>query len=477
MNFCTRKLFCFILLLAACHTTFASHIIGGTMTYKYAGDSIVSFTPRIVWAKYAITLIIYEDCQNGQPEAIAQDNPAYFGIYEGASPYRFVKADSVSYTSAVQLPPTATGPCGSINSNSCIIKKTFDKRFTLPPSASGYVVSYQRCCRNTSTSNIVTPGNIGATYSCILPPAATVNNSAVFKTNPPFAGGIYSSLNIDLSATDADGDSLSYELCSALIGADATNIKPFPPSGPPFAEVTYVITLSATNPMYCQVPIRLDAVNGSLYGKPISTGLYLITECCHEWRNGVMINTIRREFQIKVLNSPDNNAYAPDAGDDVSIAVGDSFHFSATGAYFYTWSPATYLSDPGIPNPAGYFPVPGRFVYNVHGVDSNGCIGDDDIIVTVSSYSGYIVPTGFTPDGDGKNDRLMPYPLGRNTLKWFKVYNRKGNLVYTGGPRDPGWDGNYHDIVQDLGVYFWQLEYMDSDGKSHTNKGDVTLIR
>ncbi|MCD6011546.1 MAG: domain containing protein [Flavipsychrobacter sp.] len=464
-----------VLLLIA-PASFASHLIGGEMAYKYLGDSIVSFSPLVKWPKYEVTLILYQDCQTGQPEAILQDNPAYLGVYEAAVPYKFVRADSVFFSTSVSLPPTATSPCGTVSTNTCVLKKTFVKRYTLPPSSSGYIVCYQRCCRNNSISTIVQPSNNGATYYCTLP-AAINNNSAAFKGFPPVEGGLNTTLYIDLSATDADGDSLSYELCNALTGAEEADIKPFPPGPPPFDNVTYSPSLSATNPIHSQDPIAFDPVKGKLICKLSTAGLYLIAECCHEWRNGVMINTIRREFQIKVSNSPVKNAYSPDAGPDVSIAVGDSVQFNATGADVYTWSPATYLSGTTIPNPVGHFPVAGRFIYNVHGENNNGCIGDDEIIVTVSSHSGYIVPTAFTPNGDGKNDRLVPYPLGRNTLKWFKVYNRRGNLVYTGGPGDPGWDGNYHDIVQDLGTFYWQLEYTDSEGKSHLTKGDVTLVR
>lgn len=451
----------------------ASHIVGGEMTYRYIGDSTVSYNPRITWPRYEVTLVIYQDCTNGQPEAMAQDNPAFLAVYNSAAPYAFIRADSVHYATSEPIKGIYNSPCGSASTNYCLLKKTFKIRYALNPAFS-HVISYSRCCRNAQVSNLVNSATLGSTYYCTIP--STKNNSAVFKEFPPISLAMNASLTTDLSATDADGDSLTYELCSAKNGASAVDIKPFPPDAPPFNNIPYTPGITAGNPMYCLAPMQLNPTTGILNCTPNQSGLYLITECCHEWRNGVLINTISREFQFKVSPST-SDTYKPDAGKDVSILVGGTYQFEASGAETYSWSPTNFLSDPNIPNPIGHFTTEGVFGYTVHGISDKGCEGDDFIRIIVTGHSGYAVPNAFTPNGDGKNDYLGPYPVGNSTLLRFEIFNRWGNRVYSSDVAIPGWDGKYYNIRQDMGVYFWQVEFLDNNGQKRITKGNVTLIR
>ncbi|NCX95766.1 MAG: hypothetical protein EBX41_05025, partial [Chitinophagia bacterium] len=74
-----KRIIFFILLLSAfAHNLYASHIVGGDVTYKYIGSSGSS-------SVYEITIIIYQDCQNGQPSAIQDDYPVYLAIYDAAT--------------------------------------------------------------------------------------------------------------------------------------------------------------------------------------------------------------------------------------------------------------------------------------------------------------------------------------------------------------------------------------------------------
>ncbi len=207
-------------LLCSFFAAHASHIVGGEVTYAYLGDSGI-------YSKYRISIAIYEDCQNGQPAAIAQDNPAYIGIY-GTSANPFI-TDSILYSSAISVPTLFTTPCGSTAPPvTCLIKKTFTKAYALPANATGYLVSYQRCCRNASIANIADPGDNGSTYSCKIPPSSITNNSAMFRNYPPQIICLGLPLFYDHSAIDADGDSLSYGFQAALNCCGGAGIKPDP---------------------------------------------------------------------------------------------------------------------------------------------------------------------------------------------------------------------------------------------------------
>lgn len=449
---------------------FASHLIGDEFTYIFLDSTGGHY-------HYRVTLNLYADCLAGQPEAIAQDDPAYFGVYTGSG--SLVQADSAHFSASVSLPVMMSGICGlAAAPELCVLKKTFVKDFYLPGSATGYTIVYQRCCKNAALTNIVDAGDAGSTYICTIPATGvtTHNNSAVFTNYPPLALAVNTAFTFDNSATDADGDSLSYELCNAYNGVSASNIKPYPPAPPPYTEVSYTGGLTYSNPMSCSVPLSIDPVTGVLSGTPNLIGRYLIAICCHEWRAGVLVNTVEREFEFSVV-AASGIAYQPFAGNDTSIYVGDSIQFAASGAVSYHWTPATYLTCDSIYNPVGHFPDPGIFTYILYGVSDSGCTGYDTISVNVLEYSEMMMPNAFTPNGDGHNDFFAPISVKKTSLSSFKVFDSQYRLLYSSADAYPGWDGTYHGVKQEMGNYFWELQYTDNAGHTRKSSGVVTLLR
>ena len=460
----------------------ASHIVGGEVTYVYLGDS-TSAGSGILLHKYKVSLSIYEDCLNGQPEAIAQDNPAFLGVFDAftGAIYEIDTGETgVNYASSVVVPDNLSSPCGSIviSASACLLKKTFIKTYALPSNIHGYVVATERCCRNAAIVNINNPSDNGATYYCSIPPNTIPNNSAIFKNYPPQIICINVPLVYDNSATDADGDSLSYGFCAALNGGSNVTLKPVP-YYPNFGDtVNYLTPYSAQVPFTGSPAIKINPVTGLITGTPDKLGRYLVTVYCNEWRGGALINTIRREFQFVVNDECSFTPVGPYAGPDTIIVAGESVPFHAVGGTSYTWTPSTYLNNPSIADPVGTFPMAGVFVYTLHETSDTICNGTATKKITVLDHSELFVPSAFTPNGDGRNDLLRPFPLGDTaTLVSFKVFNRHGNMVYNGGPQDPGWDGYYKGVKQDLGVYFWEILYDDNKGVQRKIKGDATLVR
>ena len=347
----------------------------------------------------------------------------------------------------------------------------------MQPNSGGYVVAYERCCRNAAIVNVIDPGDNGSTYYCNIPAYPVVNNCAKFKNYPPQIICLNQPLFYDHSATDADGDSLSYSFCAPLNGANDANIKPTPYYPHWNDSVSYVApTYSSQWPVTGTPAMAIDPVTGMITGTPDKTGRYLVDVRCSEWRDGVLVNTVTREFQFVVAVCSGSD-YHPYAGGDTIIMVGDSAQFHASGGISYSWSPATYLNNPNISDPVGVFPIAGDFSYTLHEVSDSGCSGTDVFTVHVLDHSIFIVPKAFTPNGDSKNDLLRPIPIFGGTLLNFKVFNRKGNLVYNGWPGDPGWDGTFNGVKQDMDTYYWELFYKDNKGAERKMKGDVTLVR
>ncbi len=107
--------------------------------------------------------------------------------------------------------------------------------------------------------------------------------------------------------------------------------------------------------------------------------------------------------------------------------------------------------------------------------DACGSYGDT-INVSVDNCEIWL-PSAFTPNGDNKNDisRVM------GTLQHFKdfsfgIYNRYGQRVFYTQDIYTGWDGTFNGTPQDIGTYFYMINY-SLNGKKKMMKGDLTLIR
>lgn len=291
-----RKLYSTILaLLLLAVTARASHIVGGEITYVYLGNN-----------NYRIVIDIYQDCKDGQQSAIDQDVPALLGVfYNDGTRQAYISLDTIGgiNTSSIDVPANFSNSCINRAPDVCLKRRRFTKTYPFPPSNRGYIIVYQRCCRNASVLNINQPGNTGATYFAVIPPqnTATQNNSAVFKNYPPQIICINTPLVYDHSAYDVDGDSLSYEFCQAYRGGAPDDAKP-DPAPPPFFPVAYAPPFTAANPMRGSPTIQIDSRTGKISGTPTLLGRYVVSVCVSEWRNGVKINTVTREFQFVVTD-------------------------------------------------------------------------------------------------------------------------------------------------------------------------------
>lgn len=455
--------------------TQASHITGGSMTYKFLKDSSFGGQPARV---YEVQLVIYQDCTNGQPEAIAQDNPAFLSCFRNGS-YNFISVDTaVYYTSSELIPSNLSNNCNSITPGYplCLLKKTFIKRYVLPKNADGYVISYQRCCWSGSVANIKSPGDNGITLTCTIP-GSIANSSAEFKNEAPNGICLSHMLTFDHSATDADGDSLSYEFCPALVGASTANIKPIP-APPPYDSLRYLAPFTATQPISGTIPFTIDPTTGYITGLPDRLDRYVVCVRCKEWRNGILINSIYRVFTCVVGGcSVTALSFKPDIGPDTTLLPGQRLRLHGGPGKYHLWKPTTYVSDSSAQDPLAIFPAPGAYQISEYVLNDSGCSGADTITINVISHSDFAIPNAFSPNGDNVNDILTPIPIKGSKLIAFKIFNRWGNLVYNGGPADPGWDGTYKGTLQDMAVYYWHLEYEDTYGDQHGMSGNLTLVR
>ena len=160
---------------------------------------------------------------------------------------------------------------------------------------------------------------------------------------------------------------------------------------------------------------------------------------------------------------------------DTTIKYGASFNLIVSGGDYFSWSPVGSLSDPSIPNPVASPTDP--TLYIVHGIDSHGCANSDSVQVNIDYRDNLMVPSAFTPNGDGRNDIFRITNITFQKILEFRVFNRWGQEIFSTIDPKGGWDGTWKGTPQDMGAYSYLIRVAYPDGYVETYKGDVTLIR
>lgn len=320
----------------------ATHIVGGEITYKCLGNDL-----------YRVRLTVYRDCYNGEPWF---DDPAYIGIYDkdwvlvDSLPIGVIDSDNDT------LPVTLSNPCLIAPPNVCVHRMIYDGVVKLRIKDGGYTVVYQRCCRNTLIRNIISPLSTGASFIAEISKRALqeCNTSAVFNNWPPVAICVHEPIDFDHSASDADGDSLVYRLCTPLTGASENFPIPQPPNPGPYSEVTWKNPPYNLNDMLGGIPLAIDHATGFITGIPNTLGNFVVGICVDEYRSGQVLSTTRRDFQYNVADcgKPVASFFVPEVLCD-TLRVGLENESSSTESFlwYFDWDGDRTLTST-VKNPA-----------------------------------------------------------------------------------------------------------------------------
>jgi gliding motility-associated-like protein len=391
----------------------ATHIVGGDMKYNYLGGR-----------SYEIIITIYRDCNSGTnfDGLGTQGSPAFTlglipeGQFFSSNTYNI----TINSSNITPVYSAIKNPCLDTPTNICVQYATYKTTITVPDANKAYYLVYQRCCRNNSIVNIVpnaTVPNItmpGATYMIRIPPTNPYQNtSAVFAKFPPkfICKGVQFTYNH--SATDADGDSLSYELYTPFDGLDGssptTNSPQFDTS-----SITWKSPYSLANVMG-GIPLAIDQ-NGVLTCTPNMVGQFVVGVRVNEWRNGVKINSVNRDFQFNVSNCNGPIASVPQKPGTIDAKTGigffdincDSFTVkfinSSSGANKYKWNfgdPASGANNTStLQAPSHTYSDTGTYnvtLVAINYVNANSDSCSDTFRTKVSIYPNFYV--GFTKLG------------------------------------------------------------------------------
>lgn len=293
-----------LLLLVIAFKASATHIVGGEIMYKYKGRSGSNY-------RYEITLNIYLDCKNGEAGAINSDAVSFINVFDKDNNNEI---DLDLSTTANASSPTRVSDvnykCILNKPNACVDKYTFVKEISFPSNTNGYVITFERCCRNKDIDNLLNnnspdgrSSNYGATYWTEIKNVALRESSPVFKGLPPNFLCTNAPLSFDHSASDIDGDSLVYELYQPYSsGANSNDPKPtsrnaeFPTKRVLWNGSAY----STTNQIDGQPTLTINSKTGKLYLIPNKTGQFVVGIKVLEYRKGILIGETMRDFQFNV---------------------------------------------------------------------------------------------------------------------------------------------------------------------------------
>lgn len=366
----------------------ATHIVGGEMTYR----CIASWT-------FEVTLKVRRDCEFGADEA-QFDSHASVGIFEKSGEFLPWLGTGgqllIPFTSDDTLHTDLEAGCDFLGDPVCVHETVYIDTITLPFRPGGYILAYQRCCRNETLTNILDPTDTGSTYSVNITNAASIecNNSPTFDESPQIYVCADEELVADMSATDVDGDVLVYSLFTPHTGASIDFPFPQPPKQPLFDEVTWAGGFSVEN-MMGGVPLTIDPNTGIVTGTPNLVGQFLVGVRVDEYRDGEIISTIKRDFEYNVRECIDGPEASFTTENDPEC---DGYEVEFTNTSFETDTYEWYFDfpneDPAFKsteeNPTFIFPGDGIYTIKLLATRSaDGC--DDEFIKELGVYDSQLI--------------------------------------------------------------------------------------
>jgi gliding motility-associated-like protein len=399
----TKYINLFIIGLCFQFSAIASHIIGGELTYISLGDN-----------EYEVTLTMYRDCD---PTSATFELEYTLSIFndDSNSPSEFVTMFNPTFT-LIEY-DALENDCLELPDGICVEQAIFTQTITITSPEDNFTLYVSACCRDENVINLFDPSGQGSTFTTSIPSnlIAQDNNSATFVNYPPLGICLGDNIEVDLSASDIDGDSLVYELTSPYNDL-ATN--------PPFSTVNWSVGYSANYPVDASPNISINSQTGIITGSPNQMGMYIIAVKVSEYNNGVLINELIRDFRFLVVDCELTTASFPQT-DWYCSGLTVEFTNESLDADDYLWT----FGDPLNPNysttdiaPSYTFPAEGT--YTVTLIANPGDICADTMITELPIF--YDITPDFTTEPITCSNDLNFIPTGN--------YPPGTNFVWDFGP-------------------------------------------
>ncbi len=159
-----------------------------------------------------------------------------------------------------------------------------------------------------------------------------------------------------------------------------------------------------------------------------------------------------------------------DLGEDTMICHFDSLELVApSGMDIYSWSNGSSNTSIVVKQANKYILI----------LEKGPCIVSDSINLLLDTCLPLLdIPSAFSPNGDGINDRFEIFSSLIKELEFFKIYDRWGKLVFETNQLNRFWDGTFNNKPLEVGVYLASLRATAVSGEPHeVLNHKITLIR
>ena len=271
-----------ILLMCTPFYSNASHITGGEFTLRHLEGNT-----------FEASLTLYRDCFSGGANF---DQILEITVFDALTNEHLNELDFV-FNGFELLTPPAVNPCFALDL--CTEIGLYQTQIELPDNPNGYYLTKERCCRNALSINLA--GNeLGFVFTLDLPDPLFENSTPQFNQLSDAVSLCVNQENlIDFGATDIDGDSLSYSFTDPLNGESSFfNPDPSVASAKPYSTVPWAAGFSINSQIGGLAPMTINSETGLISAQPDQIGIFTTAVKVDEFRNGILIGTIRREFQI-----------------------------------------------------------------------------------------------------------------------------------------------------------------------------------
>lgn len=312
------------MLIALCYyvPSFASHFAGGEIYYEWNGTD------------YTVYLKNYGICQ---PNNAGLPDSAFINLRSASLNY------DTTFKVSIIKKEDAKPVCATANScydpSSAVLGYkifTYKGNIDVPATASDWVFSLLTGAR---ANSINVRNSSTLYYEATLDNTNGNNSSAYIPTPPPFSIGVNIPTTISLQGLDVDGDSIVYEVDSAML--DSIQAAPY-----------YTINGYSTTSPLGQNGVYTIAPNGdSMVIKAPYQGNYILNFRIKEYRNGQLISSRIREFMSSTIVGT-NMTYAKMTSGltDINICPGQTHNIALTFADVNLNDSVIIRIEPNIPS-------------------------------------------------------------------------------------------------------------------------------
>jgi gliding motility-associated-like protein len=289
-----RLLFTLLLIAGFVMPSHATHIMGGTLTYKYLGG-----------ITYLLKLEFYRDCNLGNA-AIPASVPCYI---KGRSPGSFLNINLL-------LPAGPSEkllfPCSDAY---CCEKRVFTAIISTGDDPLGYDIWAPASDRNGNILNVSSLNDNGIDWVAFIPSYLYQNSSPALTKDVVPVMCVNKNSTFNAGFYDPDGDSLVYSFAYPYESAwDTIN---------GYYRYGFNFGYSLAMPLGQQTgPVKINPATGEITLTPRTTGNFVLTVDVAEYRvnrlnhRGVYLGSVRTDMQFVVYNCGANPepVFASDSG-------------------------------------------------------------------------------------------------------------------------------------------------------------------